>query len=556
MNEKLTNYLIQRYKYSCDDLFSVFIERNLQFANNTGLVSMITQHTWMFASDYEDLRKKLIHNCLFINMAHQGTHGFDEIGGEIVQTIAFVFMKGYIKGYIGCYARLLQGRNESEKELLFLKQKNLFNANQDLFYKVPRTPIAYWVSEKARNTFENKLLKETMNPKQGTSTGADEIFVRYWFEISRIEFSNKQTSLTEALNSDFVYFPLNKGGEFRRWYGINERVIKMNNDAYNKLLKLGNHLPSRDLYFKPGITWSKICGDRPSFRLDNYGFVFSSVGLKAFPTKKETKYTLGYLNTKLINYYLAIISPGLSTVSGDIEKIPIIFNEKKGKIIEDLVEQNISLSKSDWDSFETSWDFSKHPLLPVNIDYKEAAVNSILISGCYSKWEKECSERFATLKSNEEELNRIFIEIYGLQDELTPDVQDKDVTVRLADRTRDIKSFTSYAVGCMFGRYSLSKEGLAYAGGDMDMNNYKYFIPDADNVIPVTDEEYFSDDIVTRFVEFVRQVYGESTLEENLRFIAESLPNKGDTPKEVIRSYFLNDFYKDHCKTYQKRPIY
>ena len=174
----------------------------------------------------------------------------------------------------------------------------------------------------------------------------------------------------------------------------------------------------------------------------------------------------------------------------------------------------------------------------------------------YSKWKKECSNRFAKLKSNEEELNRIFIEIYGLQDELTPDVQDKDVTVRLADRTRDIKSFISYAVGCMLGRYSLSKEGLAYAGGNMDMNNYKYFIPDADNVIPVTDEEYFSDDIVTRFVEFVRQVYGESTLEENLRFIAESLPNKGDTPKEVIRSYFLNDFYKDHCKTYQKRPIY
>lgn len=254
---------------------------------------------------------------------------------------------------------------------------------------------------------------------------------------------------------------------------------------------------------------------------------------------------------------MEILAPTINFQAGDIANIPVIISKDNEQIltVNSLVEQNIALSKSDWDSFETSWDFIKHPLLS-SVDFKDSAANSILIADLFSKWEKECSNRFATLKSNEEELNRIFIEIYGLQNELTPEVQDKDVTVRLADRTRDIKSFISYAVGCMFGRYSLSKERLAYAGGNMDMNNYKYFIPDADNVIPITDEAYFNDDIVSRFVEFVRQVYGESTLEENLRFIAESLPNKGDTPKEVIRSYFLNDFYKDHCKIYQKRPIY
>ena len=222
---------------------------------------------------------------------------------------------------------------------------------------------------------------------------------------------------------------------------------------------------------------------------------------------------------------------------------------------------HIALSKSDWDSDETSWDFTVHPLIPKNIDFKDKAAISIKISERFEAWKNECEERFNKLKSNEEELNRIFIEIYGLQDELTPEVEDKDVTVRHANRKNDIKSFVSYAVGCMFGRYSLSKPGLIYAGGDFDLQNYQYFIPDSDNVIPITDEEYFKDDIVSRFVEFVAQVYGTSTLEENLKYIADSLETSGATARECIRNYFLNDFYTDHCKTYStvnsgKRPIY
>ena len=281
-------------------------------------------------------------------------------------------------------------------------------------------------------------------------------------------------------------------------------------------------------------------------------------GAKAIVESNKENYVLAFLNSKIALMYLNVLSPTLNYEAGHFSSLPMILPKDESQLsyVNSFVEQNISLSKSDWDSFETSWDFAKHPLLPVNIDYTEASDNSILISDCYAKWEKECSERFATLKSNEEELNRIFIEIYGLQDELTPEVQDKDVTVRLADKTREIKSFISYAVGCMFGRYSLYKEGLAYAGGNMDMNNYKYLIPDEDNVIPVTDEEYFKDDIVTLFVEFIRQVYGESTLEENLKFISEALGNKGDTPRQTIRLYLLNDFYNDHCKIYQKRPIY
>ena len=310
---------------------------------------------------------------------------------------------------------------------------------------------------------------------------------------------------------------------------------------------MGNHLPSRELYFKSGITWSKISSRLYSFRFDETGFVFSSVGLKGFPDEDKKYYALGLLNSNLIKHFLDIISPGLSTVSGDIEKIPVIENANYKIKVDKLVLSSILLSKSDWDAFETSWDFISHPL----VQYQVPTVRE-----AYSLWSNECDDRFNQLKENEEELNRIFIDIYGLQDELDPYVEDKEVTVRKADLERDIKSLISYAVGCMFGRYSLNAEGLAYAGGEFDWNKYPSFmIPDKDNIIPICDDEYFEDDIVGRFINFIEVVYRESTLDENLSFIAAALGGKGN-PREVIRSYFLNDFYKDHCKIYQKRPIY
>ena len=394
--------------------------------------------------------------------------------------------------------------------------------------------------------------------------------MRIWSEIDITKFFKRCSSKIESCKEDKKWYPYNKGGDYRRWYGNHEFVINFAHFGeevakYRTENGQSSTFPGQDFYFKESLSWSFISTSSFAIRYYPEGFVFDIAGSSIFLNIKENqKYFLGLLSSSVVLNILNLLNPTINYQAGDVRSIPVIItNERvvKEKVSE-LVDKNINYSKTDWDSFETSWDFTKHPLLPVVSTssttelFKDTSANSILISDCYAKWEKECSERFATLKSNEEELNRIFIEIYGLQDELTPEVKDKDVTVRLADRTRDIKSFISYAVGCMFGRYSLSKEGLAYAGGDMDMNNYKYFIPDADNVIPVTDEAYFNDDIVSRFVEFVRQVYGESTLEENLRFITESLPNKGDTPKEIFRSYFLNDFYKDHCKIYQKRPIY
>lgn len=554
MGEKLGNFVKKNYADSKSDLFAVFIEKCGSYAKKIGLISMITQHAWMFLSSYEKLREKLNARTT-LNMAHLGARAFDEIGGEVVQTTAFISMNQKLENYRGTYKRLVDFAGEAEKEAAFADETNTYFAQQENFAKIPGMPVAYWVSEKFLSIFNSRLLFEDTISDGQNKTGNNAKFVRDFWEV------NKESV---GINKKWLFYA--KGGGFRKWYGNLIDVIDWSPETrefYHKD-KICRIIPEY-LWYKKGITWCLITSNLPSFRVLPENATFDVGGSSVFFKDDSTiPFTLGLLNSQIFFNIAKIFNPTLNFQVKDIRSTPVIFPSDNSQLaaVNSLVEQNISLSKSDWDSVETSWDFTKHPLLPVvstssTIElFKDASANSILISDCYAKWEKECSERFATIKSNEEELNRIFIEIYGLQNELTPEVQDKDVTVRLADRTRDIKSFISYAVGCMFGRYSLSKEGLAYAGGNMDMNNYKYFIPDSDNVIPVTDEAYFNDDIVSRLVEFVRQVYGESTLEENLRFIAESLPNKGDTPKEVIRSYFLNDFYKDHCKTYQKRPIY
>lgn len=298
-----------------------------------------------------------------------------------------------------------------------------------------------------------------------------------------------------------------------------------------------------DFYCKEGLTWSFISSSKFGIRYMPTGCFFDVAGSTLF-SKTDNKYTLGFLASKVCFTILQLLNPTLNYQAGNIKSLPLIY--KNVSVVDALVDDCIRMSKSDWDTFENSWDFLKHPLLYNTSTVKEAFI----------QWKNESETRFNLLKANEEELNRIFIDIYGLQEELTPEEEDKDVTVRKADLGRDIRSFVSYAVGCMMGRYSLDVNGLAYAGGDWDDAKYKTFIPDKDAILPITDDEYFTDDIVGRFVEFVRTVYGADTLEENLKFIADALDEKGSTSREVIRNYFLNSFYKDHLKTYQKRPIY
>jgi hypothetical protein len=308
----------------------------------------------------------------------------------------------------------------------------------------------------------------------------------------------------------------------------------------------GYRSSSTGFFFKPSINWSDVSSSYFGVRVSPKGFAFDGRGASMFCEESNMHYIAALLTTKYTSYILNMLNPTLTFNIENIAAIPVIMDCVKKPKVDTLAKSNVDLAKNDWDSFETSWDFKRHPLIrPVSS-----------IAEAFAQWKGECNDRFLKLKSNEEELNRIFIDIYGLQDELTPEVEDKDVTVRKADLQRDIKSLLSYAVGCMFGRYSLDVDGLAYAGGEWDDSKYTTFLPDQDNVIPITDEEYLEDDIVGLLCAWLKKVYGADTLEENLDFIASALGNKGNSSREIIRNYFLNDFMKDHIKIYQKRPIY
>ena len=451
-----------------------------------------------------------------------------------------------IENYKGVYCRLIDPTTQKDKEDLFLSGDGRFESSQSNFSKIPGSPVAYWASEQILNDFtDGKFIGDDANVKIGMGTGKNDIFLREWWEVfySKIDFS--LTKINDLEKSNGRYFPYNKGGDFRRWYGNLQEVLWFDKAGRKYMNTMSGHRENggHDFYCKEGLTWSFISSSKFGIRYMPTGCFFDVAGSTLF-SKTDNKYTLGFLASKVCFTILQLLNPTLNYQAGNIKSLPLIY--KNVSVVDALVDDCIRMSKSDWDTFENSWDFLKHPLLYNTSTVKEAFI----------QWKNESETRFNLLKANEEELNRIFIDIYGLQEELTPEEEDKDVTVRKADLGRDIRSFVSYAVGCMMGRYSLDVNGLAYAGGDWDDAKYKTFIPDKDAILPITDDEYFTDDIVGRFVEFVRTVYGADTLEENLKFIADALDEKGSTSREVIRNYFLNSFYKDHLKTYQKRPIY
>lgn len=544
----LQDYVKKNFSVSKSDLFAVFIERCGQFAEKNGYQAMITQHAWMFLSSFEKLRAKL-QAVDTVNMAHLGARAFEEIGGEVVQTTSFVMRKSHIKGYKGIYCRLIEANTQQGKEEMFLAKKNRYTAQQDNFSKIPGSPVAYWTSKKMLYAFmKGTNLSNVANPKQGLITGDVSRFVRKWFECAtlNLNFHGKNNDI----NRHGKWFPYCNGGSFRKWFGNNEDVVNWYNDGVEvKQFIDGNgkqrsRPQNQQFYFQAGGTWSAVSSSSFSVRFFPEGFLFSNAGMAIYTSLNKLKHLIGFLNSNIAQLYLSIFNEGLNYNQGDIAKLPVIFEREDE--VSTIFDALIFVSKSDWDSFETSWDFTRHPLVR----------GASTVADAFTAWEAECADRFGQLKANEEELNRIFIDIYGLQDELTPEVEDKDVTVRRADLGRDIRSLLSYAVGCMFGRYSLDVPGLACAGGEWDGSKYTTFQPDADNILPLTDETYLEDDIVSRLCQWLSAVYGTNTLEENLDFIAKALGNKGATSREVIRSYFLKDFYSDHCKIYQKRPIY
>lgn len=553
MQTIISNYVKQNFPHSKGDLSTVFMEKALEMCNENGYMSMINIPVWMFLSSYEKLRKDILKNNTIVNMVHPGRGIF----GSDFGTTSFVISKMHIIGYEAVYRRLFKKQGEvksiKERENAFFEERGKYQIKQEDFFKVLGSPIAYWLNNSILNHFENdSTINDLAVPASGTSTGDNDKFLRLWFEISEDKFYN----LVDDKNySVYKWFGCNKGGDYRKWYGNNSYVVDWENDGYNiknirdERGKLKSRPLNLDKLFLPNITWSKVGNGPLSLRFSKSGFINESIGASIYKKNTDLNYILGFANSKVFSLFLNIINPTMGRQPGDFGKIPIELTEQEYVI--EKVKSNISLSKRDWDSFETSWDFLMHPLIKYH---------ATSISDAYSLWNRECSDRFSQLKSNEEELNRFFINSYGLQDELDPIEEETDVTVRKADLVRDIKSFISYSVGCMFGRYSLDTEGLVYAGGEWNSNKYKTFIPDSDDIIPICDEEYFEDDIVSRFIEFVRCVYGSDTLEENLQFISDALGGNGNS-RDVLRSYFLKDFFKDHCNTYQitnsgKRPIY
>lgn len=571
-DSKLNEYVKENYKDSKTDLFAVFIERCSKMLVKSGYQAMITQQAWMFTAIYDRLREKLSKVTL-INLLQFGARGFDEINGEVVQTATFVLKNDCCSKYNGSYFDLTEGNNEAEKEALFRGKSTFHSAIYSDFKCVPNASMAYWLSHAALCCFGQDKVSKKLTTREGMTTADNDRFLRSWSEIVLNKIFIGCTSINDAKISHKKWFPYNKGGSNRRWYGNNELIVNWENDGLEirnlkdeKTGRIRSHNYNAEYSFRESGTWTAICSGDIMVRYSPQGALFDSKGASLFSDSTETLlYALGMLNSKVSGVFLKVLSPAYEYKVGHVANVPLLWGNEDTVI--KYVRSCIDVSKDDWDAFETSWDFQQHPLVRLKDNMRftvtddDCKSKSYFLQGAYRAWENECENRFAQLKANEEELNRIFIDIYGLQDELSPEVEDKDVTVRKADLQRDIKSLLSYAVGCMFGRYSLDTEGLAYAGGDWDESKYKTFPPDEDGILPITDEEYLGDDIVTRLCSWLKVVYGEDTLEENLDFIAKALGGRGNSSREIIRNYFLKDFFKDHCQTYSvtgsgKRPIY
>lgn len=559
MNKELTTYLDKNYPDSKADLFATFMELE-QYIKESGFYSMINQHSWMFTTSYEKLRKKIINNKYIESMLHLGSRAFREIGGEVVQSTAFVLRQKKQGELEGLFIRLINYNNSADKEIKALEAIHNPNAlyryrfNQNKCSNILGVPIAYWANKNIINTFTTGIsLKDIMGIKSGLVTGNNELFQRLWFEIKYANIGFNYSSIENTSDYKHRWFPCSSGGSYRKWFTNDEYVVNWEGNGReirkykNPSGKLAGRPQNTAYYFKEGITWNKIGSSNFSVKHKERGFIFDDTSRTAFLTKRDLLYVIGLLTSKISFTYLKILNPTMSFTNNDIARIPLIESTSK-PLVEEFVLENIEVSKNDWHSFEISWGFEKHPLL------KHL---SNTIESSFNRWKNFSENQFNQLKSNEEELNRIFIEIYGLEDELTPEVADKDVTVRKADLERDIKSFISYAVGCALGRYSLDEDGLIYAGGEFEGSRYQTFPADKNNILPILSDAYFEDDIVSLFIHFVEIVYGSETLEENLTFVAEAIgKRKSETARAAIRRYFLNNYYKDHVQTYKKHPIY
>lgn len=584
MNVALKAYANTNFPNTKADLFAMFIERGFGWCKEFGFNVMVTMQGWMFLSSYENMRIKFLADHTILSMLHLGARAFPEISGEVVQTTAFVMNKSSLIGYRPVFFRLVDIA-ESEKSNSMLKGQNKhIDVLQSDFKKITGSPIAYWVSDKVRDIFNgSKTIGDLAEPRQGLATSDNDRFLKYWYEPNLEKIGFGLSNHADAKYSKKKWFPYNKGGTYRKWYGNNEYVVNWENNG-QELLDFATELyntPTRTIknikyYFKESVTWSALGGEL-ALRYNPQGFIFDTKGqcifsdkiifsqLVFYPTqfnfnlinqnqlkleKKSNKPFLielmALLNSKVSHTIMSFLAPTLDFNSGVLAKVPYI-NVYRNK---DKILDSINIAKQNWDSYETSWDFTQNPLIRTNQSTLQQA---------YITWHTQNTQAVADMKRLEEENNRLFINAYGLQDELTPDVPDHQITLTRADATADSQRLISYIIGCIMGRYSLDEKGLIYAHAgnqNFDHTRYSTFPADDDGIVPITDQEWFSDDATNRIKEFIRTVWGEETEAQNLEWLADQLGTKGDTSSERIRNYLSSQFYKDHLKTYKKRPIY
>lgn len=583
MEPRLAEFIQKEYKDVKSDLFSAFMEYIPRKTNKNGQIGLVTPFVWMFIKSYEELRNQIINNSTLSSIIQLEYNAFE----AACVPVATFTLRNYRVSYPAECIKLSDftgAENQPIKTLEAISNPNVsyrYTTYSKDFHSIPGSPIAYWASDRVREIFKNEeSLGKIAEPRQGLATTDNNKFTREWYEVNLKDIMFNAKNKIIASESGKKWFPYINGGEFRKWAGNQSNIVnwqydgkEIKNLVCEKYPYLNGNcefvVKNQQFYFKEGGTWNAISSSNFGVRYYQSGRLFSNAGMAVF-SERDLKYIIAYLNSNVAFTILKFISPTMNYNQGDIKKIPLIVLDEESyrAHIDSIVEQNIQISKDDWDSFETSWDFEQHPLLRFSnrnkglVDYKnihkvEPITAGDKVQDCFNKWKKYKQEQFNKLKANEEELNRLFIEIYGLQYEMTPEVDDKDITVALADELRDIKSLLSYAVGCMFGRYSLDEKGLIFAGGEFDKSRYQTLEVDEDGILPILSDTWFDDDIIEEFKRFLKKAFGELYFNENMQYIADVLGRKGsESAEDRIRTYFLKDFYKDHLQIYKKRPIY